>query len=200
MGAIESIFRQAHNPVAVLTAQGRVFNLSASAINTTTLGTTTLANTTPTWLLDVPTGITCFPISSSLQQAGTVAGGAITVIMETDNADRYTSGGTALTVLNARTDGGALPSSGGVSPAMYSRISTAITATNAYGNQIWSVIVGQDISPAEGVPNELVWTPPAGAPEFLVGPAAWLIYTNAASTGPTWLFSFKIAAFLTTDL
>lgn len=200
MGAVEAIFRHAQNPVAVLAAQGRVYNLAASAIDTTTTGTTTLANTTPTWLLDVPDGITCIPLLASLQQAGTVAGGAITVIMEVDNADRYTSGGTALTVLNSRIGGSVLPSSAGVSPAMYSRIGTAITATAAYGAQIWSALVGQDVSPAEGVTNELVWTPPSGAPEYLVGPAAWLIYTDAATTGPTWNFAFKIAAFLTTEL
>lgn len=199
MGAVENIFRHAQNPVAVLAAQGRVFNLSASAINTTTTGTTTLANTTPTWLLDVPSGATCVPLLASIQQAGTVAGGAITVIMEVDNADRYTSGGTALTALNARLGGAALTDVDSAL-AMYSRISSAITATDAYGVQIWSALVGADVSPAEGVTNELVWTPPTGAPEFLVGPAAWLIYTNAATTGPTWNFSFKIAAFATTEL
>ncbi len=199
MGTVQNIFYHAQNPVAVLTAQGRVFNVGPSAINTTATGTTTLANTTPTWLLDVPSGITCIPLLASLQQAGSVAGAAIQVIMEVDNADRYTSGGAALTVLNARTDGPALPSSGGVSPVMYVR-STAIVATNAYGVQIWPPLVGPDISSAEGVTNELVWTPPAGAPEILVGPAAWLINTNAGSTAPTWNYAFKIAAFLTTEL
>lgn len=199
MGVIEGIFRHAQNPVAVLTAQKKVYNLGPAAINTTATGTTTLANTTPTWLLDVPAGITCIPLMASLQQAGSVAGAAVTVIMEVDNADRYTSGGAALTVLNARTDGPGLPSSGGVAPVMHVR-STAILATNAYGVQIWAPLVGPDISPAEGVTNELVWTPPAGAPEFLIGPAAWLINTNAATTAPTWNYAFKIAAFLTTEL
>jgi hypothetical protein len=83
---------------------------------------------------------------------------------------------------------------------MYSRISSAIVATNAFGIQMWAPLVGQDVSPAEGVTNELVWTPPAGVPDFLIGPAAWLINTNAATTGPTWNFAFKIAAFLTTEL
>ncbi len=198
MGAITNIFRHASNPLAVLASQGRVFDLGASAINTTTLGTTTLANTTPTWLLDIPTGITCIPILASLQQAGSVAGAAITVIMEKDNADRYTSGGTALTVYNDR--GKSLPAFSGVSPAMYSRIGSAIVATNAFGIQLWAPLVGPDLSAADGVTNELIWTPPMGAPDYLVGPAAWIINTNAGSTGPTWNFSFKIAAFLTTEL
>ena len=199
MGAIESIFRHAANPVAVMTAQNRVFNVGPASISTTAAGTTTQANTTPTWLLDIPSGITCIPLLVSLAQTGTVAGGAITVIMEVDNADRYTSGGAAMTVLNARTDGPALPSSGGVAPVFYVR-SAAIAATDAYGVQIWAPVVGPDVSSAEGAITELVWTPPMGAPEYLVGPAALLINTNAGTTAPTWNYAFKIAAFLTTEL
>lgn len=198
MGYVTNILRHAQNPYAVLAAEGKVWNLGASAINTTATGTTTLANTTPTFMLDVPSGVTCIPLLASLQQAGTVAGGAVQVIMEVDNADRYTSGGTALTALNAKIGGPALTSLN-TNLAMYSTIGSAITATNAYGVQIWAPLVGQDVSPAEGVTNELVWTPP-GSPEILVGPAAWLIYTNAGTTGPTWQFSFKVAAFLTTEL
>lgn len=193
MGYIQNLLRHAQNPVALLAAEGRVFDFAASAINTTATGTTTLANTTPTWLLDVPSGVTCIPLYASLQQAGTVAGGAVTVIMEKDNADRYTSGGTAMTAYNDH--GEDLPT--GV--AFYSTIGSAITATNAYGIQMWAPLVGQDVSPAEGVSNELVWTPP-GALDFLVGPAAWLINTNAGTTGPTWQFSFKVAVFSSTEL
>ena len=197
-GAVTDIFRHAQNPVAVLASLGYVYDLGASAINTTTTGSTTLANTAPTFHLDIPAGITCIPLLASLQQAGTVAGAAITVIMEKDNADRYTSGGTELTVYNDR--GESLPSFGGVSPAMYSRIGSDIVAANAYGIQMWAPLVGQDVSPAEGVTNELVWTPPMGKPDLLIGPAAWLIYTNAGTTGPTWNFSFAIAAFLSAEL
>jgi hypothetical protein len=201
VGAIENIFRHAQNPLAVLAAQGRVFDFAASAINTTATGTTTLANTSPSFLLDIPVDITCIPVYASLQQAGTVAGAAITVIMEKDNADRYTSGGTAMTIYNDR--GRTIPDNGAatpLSPAFYSTIGSAIVATNAYGIQMWAPLVGQDVSPAEGVTNELVWTPPAGAPDFLIGPAAWIVNTNAGTTGPTWNFAFKVAVFRTSEL
>ena len=197
MGYITNLLRHANNPLSVLAAEGRVFDFNTSAINTTVTGTTTLANTTPTWLLDLPSGVTAIPVLAALQQAGTVAGAAVQVIMEKDNADRYTSGGTAMTIYNDM--GNSVPSSGGVSPAMYSRVGSAITATDAYGIQMWAPLVGQDVSPAEGVTNELVWTPP-GALDIIKGPGAWLINTNAGTTGPTWHGYFKVVLFLTTEL
>ena len=200
-GLITNVFRTAQNPFAVLSAMGHLYNVSpGTGIGTTVAGTTTLANTTPTFHLDIPSGITCIPVSISLQQAGTVAGGAITVIMEVDNADRYTSGGTAMGVLNANTGISRVFTDLNSALAFYSTIGSAITATNAFGVEIWSPLVGQDVSPAEGITNELVYTPPAGAPEFIQGPAGLLIYTNASTTAPTWFGRFKIAAFKTADL
>lgn len=193
MGYIKNLLYQAQNPMSVLAVEGRVFDFNTSAINTTVTGTTTLANTSPTWLLDIPDGVTAIPLLASLQQAGTVAGAAVTVIMEKDNADRYTSGGTAMTVYND------MAKSVPTGVAMYSRIGSAIVATDAYGIQMWAPLVGQDVSPAEGVTNELVWTPP-GALDFIKGPGAWIINTNAGTTGPTWYGYFKVALVQTTEL
>lgn len=202
MGNVENTFRHATNPVAVLAARGWVYNFSASAANGTTTGTTTYANTTPSWCFHLPAAslYAAIPLYCSLGQTGTVAGGAISVIMEVDNADRYTSGGTAMTCVNSRTDfSNTIPDG-----AFHEATGTAITATNAYGNRIWGVTVGQDVSPAEGVSNELVWTPPNGTPEFLVPTASvgasWLINTNAGTTGATWFYSFKVAIFPITEL
>lgn len=199
MGTVSNIFRHSNNPMAELTAKGWVYNFSAAAASTTVTGSTSFANTDPTFCLSVNGGLATplcvIPLYMSLGQTGTVAGGAISVIMEVDNAARLSSGGTAMTLVNARTDG--INAVTGLS--FHSATGSAIVATNAYGNRIWGVTVGQDVSPAEGVSNELVWTPPAGAPEILVANAtqgcSWLIYTLAASTGPTWFYSFKVAAF-----
>ena len=209
MGVVRDIFRHSHNPVADLTALGYVYNLSESALNTAITGPTSFATTTPTLIVvnAAASGMTFIPLYLSLQQAGTVAGGAVSVLMEVDNANRYTSGGTACTAMNAWINGVGIPGSLTALPTgitAFSVTGSAITATDAAGIRIWNSIVGQDVSPAEGVSNELVWTPPAGAPEFLSSSAtlgaSWLINTFAATTGPTWFYAMKIAAFPTSEL
>jgi hypothetical protein len=135
-----------------------------------------------------------------MQQAGTVAGGAVTVLMEKDNANRYTSGGTAILAMNSLTMASGLPTGA----TGFSITGSAITATNAVGMKMWGTIVGPDVSPAEGVTNELVWVPPAGAPDYLVTTASvgasWLVNTYAGTTGPQWRWSAKWAVFPLTEL
>ena len=193
-GWLATLLKEQANPFPLLATRGQMFNASAAAQDTTVTGATSFATTTPTFLLDVPSGTTALPAYMSLNQAGTVAGGAVSVLMEMDNADRYTSGGTAATVLNKRTDGGTALST------LYSATGTAIVATDAYGVRTMGLLTGQDVSPAEGIITEVVWTP-AGGIELLVGPAAWLVYTfPAASTGPTWFWSFAWAEVRTVDV
>ncbi len=193
-GWLATLLKEQPNPFPLLATRGQMFNASAAAQNTTVTGATSFATTTPTFLLDVPADTTAIPAYMSLNQAGTVAGGAVSVLMEADNADRYTSGGTAATVLNKKTTGGQVARS-----ALYSATSSPIVATNAYGVRIMGLVTGEDVSPAEGVITEIVWTP-AGGIELLTGPAAWLVYTYAASTGPTWLWSFSWAEVRTVDV
>lgn len=194
MSQIETIFRNYNDAFGYLAAQGRMYRFAGSALNTTATGATSFATTTPTFLLHVTAGTqyAVIPAEVRLFQAGTVAGGAVTVLIEADNADRYTSGGTAMTVQNARTDGAALPT--GV--AAYSTVGSAIVATNAVGVRLAGYLLGQDVSPAEGAVNEVTWVPQAG-PDILVPTASvgasFLVNTSAASTGPTWFFSLKAA-------
>ena len=192
-GWLATLLRDQPNPFPVLSARGQVFNASAAAQDTAVTGATSFATTTPTFLLDVPEDTIAIPAYMSLNQSGTVAGAAISVLMETDNADRYTSGGTAATVLNKLTTGGKTALS-----TLHSATGSAIVATDAYGVRIMGLVTGQDVSPAEGAIQEIVWTPASGI-ELLVGPAAWLIYTYAATTGPTWLWSFSWAEIGTTE-
>jgi hypothetical protein len=172
------------NLMGYLAANGRILTASAAAANTTVTGATSFATTTPTFLLDVPSGTTAFPLRFTGGQTGTVAGAKVDVIVEWDNADRYTSGGTAATALNqmfhTRTN----------SAVFYSATGTAITATNAYGVRDMAITTGEDVSPAEGALQEIMWTPNAG-PIGLRGPAAWLCYFYAASTGPTVWYTFS---------
>jgi len=194
MGQLDTIFREYTDPFGYLAAQGRMYRFAGSALDTVAVGATSVATTTPTFLMNVVAGTqyAVIPAEARLFQAGTVAGGAITYLMEMDNADRYTSGGTAMTVQNVRTTGAAIPA--GV--AMYSTVGSAIVATNAVGIRMDGALLGQDVSPAEGAVNSIVWSPTAGvdilAPTASLG-ATWLVNTSAASTGPTWFFSFKAA-------
>lgn len=161
-----------------LSAEGRVWLASASASNTTVTGQTSFANTTPTFLLRVPAGTVCLPLFVNLAQTGSVAGGAVDVLIEVDDADRYVSGGTAATLFtpsrtNARAPGCSLY--------------TTATASAGYGNRVWGATIGQDVSPAEGAVPGPYWRPEV--PYFLEGPASLLVFTYAGTTGPTWYYS-----------
>lgn len=169
--------------LAWLSAEGRIFYASDADQNDLVTGQTSFANTTPTFLLDVPSGTTAIPLGVRLFQTGSVAGGAVDVIMEIDDADRYNTGGTSETVLCSRTSGGQTNLC-----ALYS----GATANAGYGVRIFGATLGQDVSPAEGAVNEVVWAPSAGL-DFLVGPAAFAIYTYAGTTGPTWFWTIKWA-------
>jgi hypothetical protein len=208
MGVVRNIFHHSQNPIAELTSLGYVYNISQVALTTPITGVTSFATTTPSFIVvaDAASGMTFVPLYFSYQQSGTVAGGTISIFMEVDNADRYTSGGTAQTVMNAWVNGTGFGNAQTTLPTgvtAFAATGTAITATDAVGIRIWSPEVGQDVAPAEGVSNELVWTPPAGGPEVLSTSAtlgaSWLVHAVAATTGPTFRYSAKIAVFPTSQ-
>jgi hypothetical protein len=195
MSTWNDICRKYTDPSAYLTAEGRVFYASDAAAGDLVTGQTSFATTTPTFQLAVPTGSVAIPLMMRLFQAGTVAGGAVSVVMEIDNAVRYSSSGTAETVLPANTGAGT-----GFNTCTFR---SNATATDAYGVRVAGWLVGQDVSPAEGAVQEILWTPTAGL-DLLNGGAStgasWNVYTWAASTGPTWFYTFKWAVIPTTWL
>lgn len=173
-----------------LATLGRVFYASDADQNDVVTGQTSFANTTPTFLLDVPTGQTAIPLMVNLYQTGTVAGGAIDIILEIDNADRYNTGGTSETVLCSRTTGGDL---GGTLPTGLALYSGA-TANAGYGIRLDAATIAQDVDPAvtETAQRKYLWTPHAGL-DYVVGPGAFAVYTYAGTTGPTWFWTIKFA-------
>lgn len=175
----------------LLANQGRVYVASDADQNDLVTGQTSFAATTPTFMIDVPANIVCVPLLVSLGQTGTVAGDAISVIIEMDNADRYASSGTSETVLNTKTGGSVVTNA--------CTVYSGATAESGYGARLFGITVAQDVAPAEGISNEIIWTP-TSTPEFLVGPAAFLVYTYAATTGPTWFWTLKWAEFPTSWL
>lgn len=200
MGQLSTIFRDYVDAFGYLAAEGYMYRFSGAALNTTATGPTSFATTTPTFLLHVKAAVqfAVIPAEVRLFQAGSVAGGAVTVLIETDNANRYTSGGTALLSQNVKTNGPTLASrlaaAGDI--AAYDTNGSAITATDAVGIRLYGALLGQDVSPAEGAVNEVIWTPQAGvdvlAPTATLG-ASLVVNTFAANTGPTWFYSIKAA-------
>lgn len=177
-----------------LAMNGHVFYASDSAQNTAVTGQTSFANTTPTFLLNVPSGTTAIPLHVKLQQSGTVAGGTIYVFMEIDDIAAYSSGGTAETILCARTDNPLSANSNFTNATLYS----GATATAGYGVSLAHDVIVPDVTPlsSENLRPPWIWTPAAGL-DFLVGPASWKVFTYAGTTGPTWWWSIKWAAFPT---
>ena len=122
------------------------------------------------------------PSFVNLCQIGTVAGGVITVIFEIDDADRWSSGGTSESVFPLRSD-----NPQGQKCTLYS----GATATDAAGGFLMHALLGFDVAPAEAARTYENWSIRRGTlpVSHLVGPAAFLIYTSATTTGPTWGWS-----------
>lgn len=177
-----------------LAQEGRLYIATDADANDTVTGQTSFADTTPTFLLTVPSGMTAELFSMVLQQTGTVAGGVIDVNMAVSTtAIAYASGGTAEASFCARTDA---PNGA----ALCSLYSGATATTGLLTKQLDSFHLGMDVSPAEGAITDLYWTPEKyGRPLILVGPAALGVFTVAGTTGPTWYWSFSWAEYPTTQ-
>lgn len=179
-----------------LAFQGRIFIATDADANDTVTGQTSFADTTPTFSLEVPSGVAAILLRVSLGQVGAVAGGAVTVNMAiSSGALSRASGGTAETVYCARTDAPA----GSAQCTLYSgpTATTALLTKNLYSTNL----IGPDVSSAEGALNEVLWTPARyGHPVILMGPAALGVFTWAATTGPTWAWSFVWAEVPSTDI
>lgn len=77
---------------------GRRFSVAHQTPGTTVTGQTSFVATTPTFLLNQANAAHRLVLSNfALGQIGTAAGGTIHVALAIDSADRYSSGGTAIT-------------------------------------------------------------------------------------------------------
>ena len=166
-----------------LSNSGRVFIASDAAQGDMVTGQTSFAATTPTFLLQVPKGKVVVPLFVNLAQSGTVAGGAVDVLIEIDNIERYSTGGTLEKSFNPRR----------TNNTSKSKLYSGATAFAGYGIRVWGATVGQDVSSAEGAVQGPYWKPEI--PYFVEGPGALLVYTYAGVTGPTFLWSVGYAEF-----
>ena len=169
--------------------EGRLFVASDADQNDLVTGQASYADTTPTFLLSVPAGFTAIPLFLNLSQTGTVAGGAIDVIIEMAAVDKFSTGGVIEGVFNVRS---------GQRNVSKSLLRSGATAFTGDGVRLFGATIGQDVSPAEGAVQGPFWKPEL--PYFLQGPASLAIFTYAATTGPTWFWSIGFAEFETRDL
>lgn len=171
-----------------LALEGLVAVSADADSNDTVTGQTSFAATTPTFLLRVPLGTTAVPLFVNLGQTGSVAGGAVDVIVEVDPVvDRWSTGGTTEKAMLIRKLGQAPRCS----------LLSGATALAGYGARVWGATIGQDVSPAEGAVQGPYWKPEL--PYVLDGPASLLVFTYAGTTGPTWLWSIGWAEWPTAD-
>lgn len=166
-----------------LAREGRIFVARDGDEDDTVTGQTSFAATTPTFLLDVPNGTVAIPLWVRLVQVGSVAGGAISVHISADNLSRYSSGGTSETISSTRTDTGTALST------LYSGATAA--AATARNIIVDHAVIAPDVAPASADAQKFdyLWTPHSSAPLYVVGLGAFLVFTYAASTGPTWRWS-----------
>ena len=176
--------------------KGRVYGASNPTVGTAVaLSGTAYVATTPALLLTVPVGVIVVPLHVRLFQGGTVAGGVITVIIAADTINRYSSGGTAHTIINMRV-GGPGAATNGTTPrvsqcSFYSGATAAGVTTHV---QLAAAIITHDVATTPFTPQtRFEWSPIAnGEPSpMLVGPASLLVHSFAATTAPSWHYSVK---------
>lgn len=178
--------------ITALAMEGRVYIASDADQNDAVTGQTSFVNTTPTFILTVPSGTTAIPLWVRLCQVGTVAGDFIDVIIEIDDIVGYASGGTAETVLPSRTDNPV---------AKAATLYSGATATAGYGVAVGHYRIAEDVDPASADAQSfgpIIWKPEL--PMFLVGGACLKVFTFAGTTGPTWNWSIAWAEIPTTTM
>lgn len=183
-----------------LSREGRVFFAHPGAAQNTTFAgaaLTSFAATTPDWTLEVPSGTTCIPLYISQQQAGTVAGGAISYVLAMQNAAERSSGGTAFAnILSTRTDGN------GITHACTPYAAPTVSS-DTVGVRLMSTILTQSVTTGRTGPltNDIFIQAGVDIPMlYLVGPAALKSYAWAGTTAPTWLLSLCWAEIPSSDL
>lgn len=170
---------------SALNEQARVFHTSNAARETAlAVGGTSFSDTAPAFSFDVPSGVTAIPIRFKLNQGGTVAGGAITVLICSDSGVRHNTGGTLLTLRALRDDAP-------IDSRLDDFRSGATLNANTLDVTHWGTILDNDVATIPGsVGTRVSWPEVGDEPPILIGPASFQIYAFASGTQPSWFFSF----------
>ena len=178
---------------------GRVYLLSNIARETpAAMGTAnaTFADTDPALLVDVPTGTTMIPLEIILNQAGTVGGGVLRVLITLDDKIRYASGGVAIPKQNMRFD-----EPGSSACSAYEGTTDIVSAAAGDDITLHAAYLDQDVGTAPyGTPTRIHWSARNFIAPVLIGPASLVIYTYSASPQPSWFFNIIYSEFKTTEV
>lgn len=157
---------------------GAVQTIATSLAAAGVTGSTSYSATTPTFLLSQSAAANRLVVNSiALVQLGTVAGGDISVVVAIDTRNRYSAGGTIITPQNVYADSGVLTGSRAATAVL--RSSPTATAEDAATVRF---IETHLMSPS--VPSRLTFD--FGDGLVIGATGSLLIYTWAATTGPTW--------------
>lgn len=184
--------RRYHSPKHGLTwvnDSGALFNVTHQTPTTDVTGQTSFDATTPTFLFyGANLNYRGCLRRLKLSQAGTVAGGAITIALAIDTANRFSAGETDITPQNVNADF----SRASVWNFLYNPTATAAGTGTRY---IDVVTVDADV----GTVSTFDFTEQYGEDALVFAAAgsttgkftgSFLVYTFAATTGPSWKFSF----------
>jgi len=160
----------------IAAANARRFAWSHQTPGTRVTGQTSFVATTPTFLLANSAATKCVILRSlCLTQAGSVAGGDISITVAIDSAYRWSTGGTAVVPANTSCD---TATASGLTKAVTNPTATAAGAGTRY--------LGTKVVPAEiGRTTTLEFRD--GVIMRATGSIA--VYTWAATTGPSWEFA-----------
>lgn len=193
----QALLRMGLMPLAtkwdLLALQGRMFNLHQAAIGTAINGSAQAAGaivlTAPTIRFSVPTGKTIFPYRFQYTLAA-MAGTDNEVAMIYSQTDSYTSGGTAATPLNWRTDA---PRATSVTSCYVAAGSAIVEAALTNVRSLYQSIY----------PLAAVWATSYHLDHTVdvvfkdlqpvIGPASFLIFLVGATTTPTFYFNLDWA-------
>lgn len=172
---------------------GRMYNLKQTTIGTALAGSAAdnagIVLTAPTVRLTVPTGKTIFPRRFELAIA-TLAGVDNEIAVIASETDSYTSGGTALTPLNWRTDNPRSTSMTNVYHAAGSAIvEAALTRVRALHQACLPLAAVFATSYDLKYNHTVLWDDLIP----IVGPASFLIFLSAKTTANTHYFSLDWA-------
>lgn len=184
----------------LLALQGRMFNAKEGTIGTaltfSAADNAGIVLTAPTFRFTVPTGYTVFPrrLNLALIPGATTVDNEIALIYT--SADSYTSGGTAVTPLNWRTDA---PRATAVTNCYHCSgsaiVEAALTSVRALHQEIYSVAAAYATSYNLNINKTVLWD------EFvpIVGPASLLLFISAKTAAVTGYFSLDWAEIPTTS-
>lgn len=159
---------------------GRRFAVSHQTPGTAITGQTSFVATTPTFLIRQAAAARRLILSNFyLAQAGSLAGGLIYAAIFIDSADRYSSGGTAITPQNMNAD----DSTAAEFTARYNpTASVAGTGTR----KVWEGTFRADVTSPDNPNGDYL-------DGLMIGTTgSFLIYTWAATTGPSWIPTFEL--------